>query len=147
MAATRPTRNQNPRADVQPAPVRWRILLVDDDDRARAAGWLQAMGCEVMAECSGATGTARLVTETRRGPVHGVMVNIQLPDAEETILSELRRAYPDVPLMVMAEAGHINKLRRAVERGAREYLVTPFDGELFQQKCRRVFQGPPAGVT
>ena len=105
------------------------------------------MGCEVMAECSGAAGMARLIAEVRQAPVHGVLLNIQMPHIEDTIMSELRRAYPDIPLMVMAEAGHINKLRKAVERGAREYLVTPFDGELFQTKCRRVFQGPPAIVT
>lgn len=145
MHATTPT-SQDPCADLPPAPDPCRILLVDDDGRARAAGWLRAMGCDVMAERSGPAGMARLAAETRRGTVHGVLLNIELPHIEDTILNELRRAYPDIPLMVMADAGHIRKLRDAVRRGAREYLVTPLDEELFQQKCRRVFQGPPAIV-
>ena len=139
--------SQDPSADIPTAPARYRILLVDNDDRDRAAGWLQTMGCEVMAERTGPAGATRLVTEASQGPVHGVLLNIQLPHIEDTIMSELRRAYPDMPLMVMAEAGYIRKLREAVRRGAREYLVIPFDGELFQQKCRRVFQGPPAATT
>jgi response regulator RpfG family c-di-GMP phosphodiesterase len=145
MHAGTPT-SQGPRADNQPAPARCRILLVDDDDRARAAGWLQAMGCEVLAERSGAAAMTRLAAETRGGPVHGVLLNIELPHIEDSVLDELRRGYPGTPLMVMAGAGHIHRLREAVRRGAREYLVTPLDGELFQQKCRRVFQGPPAVV-
>lgn len=100
------------------------------------------MGCDVMVERSGQAGLTRLTTETGRGPVRGALLNIELPQVEDTILDELRRGYPDIPLMVMAGAGHIHKLREAVRRGAREYLVTPLDGELFQQKCRRVFQGP-----
>lgn len=143
MHATTPT-SQDPCAGLPPAPPGCRILLVDDDGRAQAAGWLRAMGCDVMAERSGAAAMTRLAAETRRGPVHGVLLNIELPHIEDTILNELRRAHPDIPLMVMAGAGHIRKLRDAVRRGAREYLVTPLDGELFQQKCRRVFQGPPA---
>ncbi len=130
-----------------PEPARCRILLVDDDERGRAAGWLQVMGCEVLAERCGRSGMARLDTETRRMPVHGVLLNIQLPHIEDTIMRELRRAYADIPVMVMADAGHLHRLRAAVVRGAREYLVMPLDGELFQTKCRRVFQGLPSPST
>lgn len=130
----------------KPIQGRCRILLVDDDSHAHANKLLEAMGCEVLAERSGLSWMARLITEVRQAPIHGVLLNIQMPHVEETILSELRCAYPDIPLMVMAEAGQIDKLREAVMRGAREYLVKPFDGELFQKKCRRIFQWPQAIV-
>lgn len=86
----------------------------------------------------------RLIAEVRQAPVHGVLLNIQMPHIEDTIMRELRRAYADIPLMVMADAAHLGRLREAVVLGAREYLVMPLDGELFQTKCRRVFQRPQA---
>ncbi len=147
MHAISQTGSQDHHADRPKDRLRRRILLVDDDDRARAAGWLQVMGCEVIAERNGRSGAARLIAETRQAPVHGVLLNIQLPHIEDTIMHELRRAYPDIPVMVMAGAGHLHRLREAVVRGAREYLVMPLDGELFRTKCRRVFQEPQAPVV
>lgn len=123
----------------QPLPAHGRILVIDNDDTCRAGEWLQAMGYEVMTERSGLSGAARLMTEVRRALVHGVLLNVQMPHVEATIASELRNNYSDIPLMVMAETGQIDKLRTAVTQGAREYLVKPIDRNLFEQKCRRIF--------
>jgi len=125
--------------DGQAIRARCRILVVDDDDTSRAGTWLQAMGYEVMTERSGLSGVARLMAEIRLAPVHGVLLNIQMPHVKDTILSELQSTYPDISLMVMAEAGQIDKLRAAVTQGAREYLVKPIDRNLFEQKCRLIF--------
>ena len=55
------------------------------------------------------------------------------------ILQEMRDRHSEIPVIVTALSSEIKRLRDAVNLGAKEYLVKPFDAELFARKCRRIF--------
>jgi two-component system chemotaxis response regulator CheY len=105
------------------------------------------MGFAVHAEANGVSGLARIARERPRGSVLGVIVELEMPVlGGMAILQELRDRYPDIPVLAMSHPEGISRLRQAVTLGAKEYLVKPFDSELFRRKCMEVFQ-PGRGVT
>jgi DNA-binding NtrC family response regulator len=51
----------------------------------------------------------------------------------------LQRQHPGVPVIVMSNVSDIQVARQAVNQGAHEYLLKPFDQELLKTKCLRAF--------
>lgn len=121
---------------------RRRILVVDDDEDIRTfvCHRLLAMGFDVADETNGLSGLSRLAAEVYRFPFCGILLDLQMPVlGGMAVLQEVRERYHNVPVIVMSDAENIGKLREAVKLGAKEYLVKPFDAELFNRKCRRIF--------
>jgi DNA-binding NtrC family response regulator len=124
------------------APVRLRILVIDNDDNGRGilCDRLSALGFEVAGEDNGVSGLARVVLEGEKSPFHGLVVELQMPVlGGMAVLQEMRDRFPSVPVIVMSDARYIAKLRQAMKLGAKEYLIKPFDPELVRQKCLAVF--------
>ena len=121
---------------------RRRILVIDHDDDVRGflCDRLSAIGLEVAAENNGVSGLSRVAYDWETAPFHGVLVELQMPVlGGMAVLQEMRERYPTVSVIVMSGAEHIEKLRRTIKFGAREYLVKPFDAELLRRKCMSVF--------
>lgn len=121
---------------------RRRILVIDHDDDMRAivSAHLTALGFDVVAEDNGVSGLSRLAYDQDRAPFHGLVVELQMPVLGGlAVLQEMTDRFPTVPVIVMSDAGHIAKLRQAIKQGAREYVIKPFDAELFRRKCVTVF--------
>lgn len=119
-----------------------RILVIDDNDDIRGAlcNRLSAIGFEVAAENNGVSGLSRLAHDWETAPFHGLLVELQMPVlGGMAVLQEMRERFPSVPVIVMSDAKHIAKLRQAMQLGAKEYLVKPFDPELVRRKCLHVF--------
>jgi CheY-like chemotaxis protein len=106
-----------------------RILVVDDDPAARAIirERLGLCGFEVV-EADGACPS----------PIHGVLLDIPLTGGLAA-LHTLRQQHPGVPIIVMSHVTEIQIAREAVNQGAQEYVLKPFDQELLKTKCLRVF--------
>lgn len=124
--------------------VRRRILVIDHNDNQRlmVCDRLHAMGFDVVGEDNGVSGLSCLAYEMERIPFSGMLLELQMPVLGGlAVLQEMRDRYPQIPVIVMSGAEHIERLREAVKLGAREYLVKPFDGELLRRKCVRVFLG------
>lgn len=125
------------------------IIVIDheEDIRQVLCDQLDGMGFAVHAEANGVSGLARIARERLRGSALGVIVELEMPVlGGMAILQELRDRYPDIPVLAMSHPEGIARLRQAVTLGAKEYLVKPFDSELFRRKCMEVFQ-PGHGVT
>ena len=123
---------------------RRRILVVDHDDEQRvlACDRLRHLGFDAVGEDNGVSGLARLVQDKPCDPFAGMLLEIDMPViGGMAVLQEMKDRHPDVPVIVMAEARLIEKLRHAVTMWAREYLVKPFDAELMKRKCAFVFIG------
>lgn len=72
--------------------------------------------------------------------VTGIFFALKPTDMSSTsVLSELHQYCPHVPVIVMGIADEVTQLRGAVDHGAKEYLVKPFDPELLKRKCCQVF--------
>jgi two-component system nitrogen regulation response regulator GlnG len=51
----------------------------------------------------------------------------------------VKRQHPGIPVIVMSAVSDIQLAREAVNQGAHEYLIKPFDQELLKTKCLRIF--------
>lgn len=121
---------------------RRRILVIDHDDDAREtlAEHLTALGFDVAGDNNGLSGLARMVGEWDHAPFHGLLLELQIPQfGGLAVLKEMCTRFPTVPVMVMSDAAHLGTLRQAVNLGAREYVLKPFDAELVRRKCLNVF--------
>lgn len=139
-----PRLQQNPPAEEE-ATVRPRILVVDHDDRTRLAAChrLAEWGFDAIGEDNGVSGLALLAQATPAGSFDGMLLEMDMPVlGGMAVLQEMKDRYPTIPVLVMAEARHIEKLRDAVRMWAREYIVKPFDTELLKMKCAYVFSKP-----
>jgi CheY-like chemotaxis protein len=127
---------------MEKASVRRRILVIDHDDDVRAflCDRLSALGFEVAAENNGISGISRVADGRDTAPFHGVLVELQMPVLDGlAVLHEIHARFPRMPVVVMADSIHVSRLRQAMTAGAKEYLVKPFDPELFRRKCVNVF--------
>jgi CheY-like chemotaxis protein len=123
---------------------RRRILVIDHDDDVRGmlCDQLSAFGFEVAAEDNGMSGLSRVAYEWDTAPIHGLLVELQMPVLGGlAVLQEMVDRFPTVPVIAMSDSAHVGKLRQAMKLGAREYLIKPFDPELFRRKCHTVFLG------
>ncbi|ALA60425.1 hypothetical protein NITMOv2_4041 [Nitrospira moscoviensis] len=119
-----------------------RILVIDHDEAARRllCDHLGAFGFDVAAEDNGVAGLARLADDWDRARFHGLLVELRMPVLGGlAVLQEMNERFPTVPVIAMADAAHVAKLRQAVKLGAREYVIKPFDAELLRHKCLSVF--------
>ncbi len=121
---------------------RRRILVIDHDDHIRGmlCDRLTGLGFETEGEDNGMSGLCRIASELDRAPFHGMLVELQMPILGGlAVLQEMTERYPTVPVIVMSASPHVGKLRHAMNLGAKEYLVKPFDPELLRRKCLGVF--------
>jgi DNA-binding response OmpR family regulator len=123
------------------------ILIVDDEPHICEAlqDSLQADGYDVIAAHDGQTALALIALEAHRGPITGVILDVEMPVVDGIeMLRRLRRQYPNLPIL-MISASHDRKISEEVMRlGANAYLAKPFDRKQLIQLCSRLFRsGPP----
>jgi DNA-binding NtrC family response regulator len=122
--------------------MRRRILVIDHDDEARKSTCEQLLrlGFSVSREDNGISGLVRIADEKARAPFDGLVLELDMPVlGGMAILQEMRERHPEIPVIVTAISGQIKRLRDAMNLGAKEYLVKPFDSDLFRRKCRLIF--------
>jgi DNA-binding NtrC family response regulator len=72
----------------------------------------------------------------------GVILDVhRLMASKMTLLATLRERYPQIPVITIGSVEHLKLLRRSIELGAAEYLVTPTDQDLLKRKCAHVLSG------
>ncbi|WP_027469232.1 sigma-54-dependent transcriptional regulator [Deefgea rivuli] len=105
------------------------ILIVEDDDALREAlvDTLELGGYQVIAAEDGSS--ALLLLQTHR--VGMVISDVQMqPMDGDTLLREVKAAYPWLPVMLMTAYGVIDKAVSALHAGACHYLPKPFEPDL-----------------
>ena len=140
--------NQSIHNDAMPSAHSRRLLVIDREDESRQTlcAHLRSFGFEVAVEEDGMSGLSRLVNEWNTAPFHGMLVELHVPVLGGlAVLQEMSERFPTVPVIAMSDATHVAKLRQAVNLGAKEYLIKPFDAELFRRKCSSVFLSEPDG--
>jgi DNA-binding NtrC family response regulator len=121
-----------------------RILIVDDEP---AIGWSLR---EVLADGGHAVEVAASVeagleTCGRQSP-EAILLDVRLPGGDGiSALPEFRKLVPESPIIVMTAFGDLDTAVRAVEAGAYDYLVKPFDLERVSQVAARALAERPAG--
>jgi two-component system chemotaxis response regulator CheY len=113
-----------------------RALVVDDSRTMRAivGRHLRELNFEV---CEAASGLEALVSIRKIGPVDVVLVDWNMPEMSGVeFLKKIREeeAFQNVPVMMVTTESEMSQVEVALEAGANEYLMKPFDREALLQK-------------
>ena len=115
------------------------ILLVDDEENLRRtlAMILKREGYQV--------NTAATVKEAREqlenNTFNLVFLDLKLPDASGlTLLPELRKRFPNMPVLVLTAHDKLDAAIEAVRHGARDYLLKPLDPPVILQRIREALE-------
>jgi DNA-binding NtrC family response regulator len=118
-----------------------RVLVVDDEP---AIGWslreiLGDLGHDVQLAAS-----AEAARESCRGfQPECILLDVRLPGEDGlTALPRLRELAGEVPVVVMTAFGDLDTAVRAVDAGAFEYLIKPFDMARVSEVVTRAIQEP-----
>lgn len=113
-----------------------RALVVDDSRTMRAivGRHLRELNFEVS---EAASGLEALVSIRKIGPVDVVLVDWNMPEMSGVeFLKKIREeeAFQNVPVMMVTTESEMSQVEVALEAGANEYLMKPFDREALLQK-------------
>jgi CheY-like chemotaxis protein len=73
-----------------------------------------------------------------------ILSDINMPGMDGlTLLGEIRRRWPELPVMMVTAYGDEERRRKASERGAAEFITKPVDFDFLKQQLRQL-AGPPA---
>src|ERR1700761_556246 len=118
-------RPEDGEAASSPAPRSAGRVLVVEDDRSLAELYrtvLRTSGFEV--ECAGDGQSA--LERFQREPCDLIITDLTMPGMSGMdLLSRIRSRDPDIPVMIITAAPHVDSAMRAVELGAHRYLQKP----------------------
>jgi CheY-like chemotaxis protein len=73
-----------------------------------------------------------------------ILSDINMPGMDGlTLLGEIRRRWPELPVMMVTAYGDEERRRKASERGAAEFITKPVDFDFLKQQLKQL-AGPPA---
>jgi DNA-binding NtrC family response regulator len=118
---------------------RGRILIVDDEETARAtlAQILTEDGFEVRLAADGAQALRQIAVE----PPEILLTDLRMPGIDGAeLLGCVRRAHPDVAVVIMTAHGTIRSAVRALREGAEDYLTKPLDVDEVEHLLDRILR-------
>jgi len=105
------------------------ILVVEDDFSLREAivDTLDLAGYQVM----GADNGRMALDVIEKEDISMVISDVQMPKMNgHQLLKQIKRTYPDIPVLLMTAYGTIDKAIVAMKDGAADYMVKPFEPEV-----------------
>src|SRR5947209_20150197 len=91
--------------------------------------------------CGTAADGRKAIEETRRLQPDVVLMDVNMPVLDGIQATEiLAQEVPGSPVIIMSVQGERDYLRRAMQAGAREFLIKPFSGDELIASIRRVYQ-------
>jgi len=121
-------------------------ILVADDERGICdafAAFLAKEGHEPLLASNGSD-ALRLVREKKPA---AAFLDVQMPGGDGlTALEEIRRAAPDLPVIVMTAYGTLDTARRAMSLGAFDYIGKPVELAQLRKLLQRALHKPQPGT-
>ena len=120
-----------------------RILIVDDEPHICEAvqDSLQAEGYEVIVAHDGQTALALIALEAQRGPITGVILDMEMPVVHGIeVLQRLRHQYSDLPILMISASYDRLMFDEATRSGANSCLAKPFNRKQLLEVCARLFR-------
>jgi DNA-binding response OmpR family regulator len=115
------------------------ILIVDDEPKlARSLALiLQRAGYRVTTAATAREGLQFL----QAGPFDLVFLDIKLPDQSGIqLLPQIRRLYPDMPVVILTAHASLDTAIEAVRAGASDYLLKPIDPEAILARVNKIHE-------
>lgn len=123
---------------------RSQILLVEDDHDLREAlvTTLELAKFRVREADCAEQALERLAEDT----VDMVISDVNMPGMSgHELLAEVQRRYPGLPMMLMTAYGQIDQAVSAMQSGATDYLVKPFESQVLVEAVNRIVGSAPSG--
>ena len=80
-----------------------------------------------------------LLSEGIRPELIVILSDINMPGMDGlTLLNEIKRRWPELPVMMVTAYGDDDRRRMAAERGAAEFLAKPVDFDFLKQQLRQL---------
>lgn len=120
-----------------------KVLLLDDHPLVRSAleSVISSLGREV-AVTSAATAAESRTFLAGAGPFDLALIDLQLPDGDGfSLLTEWRRGYPDMPVVVISASEHPADVMRALDEGALGFIPKRTANEVLMHALRMVMSG------
>jgi DNA-binding response OmpR family regulator len=115
------------------------ILIVDDEINLRRslALILQESGY-LVSTAGNATEALQMLTA---GAYDLIFLDLQLPDRNGVeVLPEIRKIYPDTPVLILTAHATLNSAIEAVRHGARDYLLKPIKPEQLLRRTSEILE-------
>jgi len=112
------------------------ILVVEDDDLLREAlcDTLTFAGYSVKFACDG----VEALTLLHRQSVDLVVSDVQMAAMDgHALLQNIKRTWPNLPVVMMTAFGCVEKAVEAMRDGAADYLIKPFEAEVLIEMVSR----------
>ncbi|MGC2191734.1 MAG: response regulator [Candidatus Dormiibacterota bacterium] len=118
-----------------------RVVVVDDIASTRE-NLKKLLSFEEDIEVVGTAGDGRTgIDVTRQLAPHVVLMDVNMPGMDGIAATEtLAVESPNSPVVIMSVQGERDYLRRAMQSGAREFLIKPFTGDELVSSIRRVYE-------
>ena len=118
-----------------------RVVVVDDIASTRE-NLKKLLSFEEDIEVVGTAGDGRTgIDVTRQLSPHVVLMDVNMPGMDGIAATEtLAVEAPNSPVVIMSVQGERDYLRRAMQSGAREFLIKPFTGDELVSSIRRVYE-------
>lgn len=118
------------------------IVVIEDEDAIRR-GIVDALRMAGHEPVEAADGEAGLM-EARRAGVDLVLLDLLLPKLDGlTVLTELRRAHPALPVIILTARGSEDDRIRGLRGGADDYVVKPFSARELLARVEAVLRRSP----
>lgn len=124
---------------------RFRILVVDDELVVRDSlkEWLMDEGYSVQMAASGPEALDALTAE----PADLMLADIKMPAMDGVeLLQRARQSLPELRVVMMTAYATVETAVEAMQMGALDYLMKPFDTAALMDKVAAVFQAQTAGL-
>jgi len=121
-----------------------KILVVDDEKNIREAlvKWLATSGFEALGAENGLAAQRLLQEEA----FSAVVSDLRMPGLDGLqLLAWCRSEGPDLPFIMISAHGEIQDAVEAMRRGAKDYLVKPFDPEELEVRLKAVLEAHQDG--
>ena len=115
------------------------VLIVEDDQALREALCTTlrlAKISYVEADCAEAA-----LVQLERKPVDMVISDVNMPGMDgHALLETVKQKYPSLPMMLITAYGQIKNAVDAMQAGAADYLVKPFNPEELKARIANIFR-------
>ncbi len=116
--------------------------MIVEDDRCIGEGVrdrLESLGYDTVLVADGYSALATMALEHHRSPVHLVLLDLRLPGMDGmSVLGELRKIYPEIPVIMMSATAEREDFLEAIKAGAQDFLPKPIDPRILEEQCRKM---------
>ncbi len=113
------------------------VLVIEDDRNLRIAlvETLRLSNYPVL-EAESAEDALKILNESRIGLI---ISDVQMPGMDgHQLLTEVKRSHPDIPFVLVTAYGDVKKAVAAIQSGAADYVMKPFEAEVLIEMVNRL---------